>query len=229
MRREILGQGHSWVSLSNLIDYCWSLGIPVVHLSPPEGKRPDGLAVKMRGRSVVVLCKQEQFTAWLLFVLAHELGHIVLGHIPDDGVLLDENVKTNLVDAEEEAANKFAIGLLTGDEERRYFTPGRWPNAVQLAKDARDIGRLHHVDPGHVVLNYAYTMGNGFWGVANAALAILEPRRDALGMVRRKLAEHLDWSNLPEDSSKFLMRVSKAEKSSGLPLGQRHHREVGDL
>ena len=49
-------------------------------------------------------------------------------------------------------------------------------------------------------------MGNHFFPVTNAALSLLEPNRDALGIVRQKMAEHLDWSSLPEDSSEFLMR-----------------------
>jgi len=230
VRSEILGQGHPWVGFANLIDYCWSLGIPVIHLSSLlKAKRPDGLAVKVRGRPVIVLCKHDRSTAWPLFILAHELGHVVLGHIPDDGVLIDENVKTNVVDAEEEAANKFAIELLRGDQDCRFFTAGRWPNAAQLAQAAREIGRPRKIDPGYFAINYAHTMGKAFWPVANAALSILEPRRDALGILRRKMAEHLDWSRLPEDSSEFLMRVSQAEITSDLPVGQRHRREAGDL
>lgn len=168
---------------------------------------------------MVVLCKQDRSTAWLLFILAHELGHIVLGHIPDDGVLYDENIKTNVVDVEEEAANNFAIELLTGDQDCRFFPSGRWPNAAQLAQMAMDLGRPRQIDPGHIALEYAYTMGSDFWPVANAALSILEPRRNALGIIRQKMAEHLDWSSLPEDSSEFLMRVSKAESTSDLPVG----------
>ena len=61
-------------------------------------------------------------------------------------------------------------------------------------------------------------MGDKFWPVANAALALLEPKRDALKVVRNKMAENLDWSSLPEDSSEFLMRISQAERKSDLPL-----------
>ena len=220
MRGEILGRDDPWVSFSNLIDYCWSIGIPVVHVTPlPKSKRPDGLALMVQGRPVIVLCKQGHFTAPMLFVLAHELGHIVLGHVPDDGVLIDEDLKTNVEDQEERDANQFAVELLNGDADRRYSASGRWPNAAQLAKDAREIGLESRVDPGHVVLNYAHTMGSRFRPVAHAALGILEPRRDALKIVRRKLAEHLDWSSLPEDSSEFLMRVSQAETTDDLSDG----------
>jgi hypothetical protein len=230
MRSEILGQGQPWVSLANLVDYCWSLGVPVVHLTSfLKTRQPDGLAVKVRGRPVVVLCKKVRVTAWLLFILAHELGHIVLGHIPDNGALIDEDVDSNEADAEEIEANNFAVELLTGEKDRRFHSSGRWPNAADLAKLAKELGRQHKTDPGHVVLNYAHTMGEGFFPVANAALGLLEPRREALGIVRQKLAEHLDWSRLPEDSSEFLMRVSQAGKTIDLSHGQRHRREAGDL
>lgn len=230
MRQEILGQGHPWVNLSNLVDYCWSVGVPVVHLTSfLKSKRPDGLAVRVRGRPIVVLCKKAQATAWLLFILAHELGHIALGHIPEDGALVDENVDTNEPDAEEDDANAFAIELLTGDRECSFHTTGRWPRAERLAKRAWEMGKELKIDPGHIVLNFAHTMGNEFFPVANAALSLLEPKKEALGIVRQRMAEHLDWSSLPEDSSEFLMRVSQAENKSDLPVGQRHRGEVGDL
>ena len=75
MRSEILGQGQPWVSLANLVDYCWSLGVPVVHLTSfLKTRQPDGLAVKVRGRPVIVLGKKVRFTAWLLFILRTNSG-----------------------------------------------------------------------------------------------------------------------------------------------------------
>ena len=50
IRREILGNGDRWVSFSNLVDYCWALGIPVIHLlCCPTAKRPDGLCARVKG------------------------------------------------------------------------------------------------------------------------------------------------------------------------------------
>jgi hypothetical protein len=219
IRREILGRGEPAVNLGNLIDYCWALGIPVIHMSTsPKSKRPDGLAARVKGRPVIVLCKNDKFSAWLLFILAHELGHIALGHVAEDGLLLDESMTNNVVDKEENEANAFAIELLSGNSETRFGTSGSWPNAQQLASRAKEFGKQLRIDPGHIVLNYAHTMGDGFWPVANAALARLEPKRDALKLVRRKIAENLDWSSLPEDSSEFLMRISQAERTGDLPL-----------
>jgi len=220
VRREILGHGDPWVSFSHLVDYCWALGIPVIHLlCCPTAKRPDGLSARVKGRPVIVLCKNSTSPAWLLFILAHELAHIALGHVEDDGVIIDENVKNNVKDDEETDANAFAEELLTGNAENRFHSSGSWPNANQLAECAKSIAKDMRIDPGHIVLNYAYTMGKKFWPVANAALKLLEPKRDALKIVRAKMAEHLDWSLLPEDSSEFLMRVSQSGHLSDLPVG----------
>lgn len=211
IRQHILDSGVPWVGLQELLDYCWSVGIPVLHLDhfPRNARRPDGFAAQVRGRPVIVLCRKARYSAGLLFLLAHELGHIARGHIPGDGALIDEHIDEASQDTEEKEANAFAVELLTGRADRCFVAAGRWPNAHELAQDARQLGRQRMIDPGHIVLNYAHGMGNSFFAVGNAALKLLEPRADAVGMVRAKLAGCLDWSRLPEDSSEFLMRVTR--------------------
>ena len=211
IRDQILGDDAHWVGLNELLQYCWSIGLPVLHLDhfPPSAKRPDGFAARVNGRPVIVLCRHAKYSAWLLFILAHELGHLALGHVPDDGTLIDQGLDEDSVDEEEQQANAFAIELLSGRASRRFTASGRWPNAEGLATSAKEIGRKSMIDPGHVVLNYAHSMGDSFYSVGNAALKLLEPNADAVAKVRTKMAENLDWSRLPEDSSEFLMRVTQ--------------------
>jgi IrrE N-terminal-like domain len=211
IRQTILDSGAKWVGLPELLNYCWSIGSPVLHLDhfPPNARRPDGFAARVHGRPVVILCVRKKHPAWQLFILAHELGHIARGHIVDDGALLDDRVDEESPDAEEMEANTFAIELLTGSPNRQFRASERWPNAQELAKEGQRIGHMHMIDPGHVVLNYAHTMGPDFFAVANAALKRLEPHADAIGTIRAILADRLDWSRLPEDSSEFLMRVTR--------------------
>lgn len=213
IRQAILDAGAHWVGLSQLLDYCWSIGIPVLHLAhfPRNARRPDGFAARVNGRPVIVLCVQKKQPAWQLFILAHELGHIARNHIEEDGALLDDRVDEESSDAEEREANAFAIELLTGSPTRRFRASGRWPNAQQLAEEARQIGRLQMIDPGHVILNYAHSMGDDFYAVGNAALKRLDPHANAIKIIRATLADRLDWSRLPEDSSEFLMRVTEHE------------------
>ncbi len=141
-RQEILGQGQKHVSLSNLADYCWQLGIPVIHLAafPARIKRPDGLAAHVNGRPAIVLCKKRRHPAWSLFVLAHELGHIVLGHVADGTVIIDETPGENEPDEEESAANAFALELLTGNANCRVRSVGRWPSRRAIGSRGRGVG-----------------------------------------------------------------------------------------
>ena len=215
IRQEIVGDDAPWVGLTELLDYCWSIGLPVLHLNhfPKNAQRPDGFAARVNGRPVVVLCRNVKYSAWLLFILAHELGHLALGHVPDEGTLIDEGLDQDSADVEEQQANAFAMGLLTGRSDRRFTAAGRWPNAEGLAKSALEVGRRSMIDPGHVVLNYAHAMGKSFFPVGLAALKLLDPHDDAVAKVRAKMAGSLDWSRLPEDSSEFLMRVTRHGQS----------------
>ena len=211
IRQQILGDDARWVGLNELLRYCWSIGLPVLHLDhfPKNAKRPDGFAARVNGRPVIVLCRHAKYSAWLLFILAHELGHLALGHVPEEGTLIDQALDENSLDEEEQQANAFAMELLTGKASRRCIAADRWPNAEGLAKSALEIGRKSMIDPGHVVLNYAHSMGGAFFPVGLAALKILDPRDDAVAKVRSKMAEKLDWSRLPEDSSEFLMKITQ--------------------
>lgn len=213
IRQAILDTCARWVGLPELLDYCWSIGIPVLHLDhfPKNARRPDGFATRVNGRPVIILCVRKKQPAWQLFILAHELGHLAHNHIVGDGALLDDRVEQDSSDAEEVEANTFAIALLTGSPTQQFQAAGRWPNAGELAEEARKISRLQRIDPGHVILNYAHSMGDDFYAVGNAALKRLDPHADAIKIIRATLADRLDWSRLPEDSSEFLMRVTRHE------------------
>ncbi len=214
-RRYLLNDGRPWVSFLALLDYCWSIGVPVIHLSRlPRGiRRPDGMAVLVRGLPVILLCCQRKSPAWLLFILAHELGHFCLGHVIEDGLLIDERVAQDDSedDVEEQETNAFALELLTGRPRWGCLAEGRWPNASALASEAQTIGRRDRIDPAQIVLQYGHLLGRDFFPVANAALEILEKNQDAIVMLRECMAARLDWSALPEDSSTFLMRITQSD------------------
>lgn len=210
IRQHILRTGVPWVDLASLVDYCWSVGLPVIHVSafPPKAKKMDGLASVRSGHYAIVLCKNARHSAWLLFILAHELGHIVRGHVNSDGVLVDEQVKRGSTDAEEKAANAFALELLTGDAESQVLPVGDRVSARALARAASQAGVHEHIDPGHLVLNCAHQMGSDFFAVANAALNLLEPHADAVGLVRSKMLARLDKTLLSEDTYECILRAT---------------------
>jgi len=123
-------------------------------------------------------------------------------------VLIDEQVDRNSSDAEEKAANAFALELLTGNAQSQVFAVGP-VNARALAKAAYQAGVHEQIDPGHIVLNYAYQMGSDYFAVANAALKLLEPHTDAVGLVRSRMLAHLDKTRLSEDTYEFILQITQ--------------------
>jgi len=149
IREAIRNQGHPSVGFEALLDYCWDCGIPVLHVSrfPTGAHKPDALAGLFNGRPAIVITKQHKYSAWLLFILAHELGHIAKQHVQADGVLVDENIDQTDSEQTESEANAFAVELLTGQTEIRYSDPGNLTTAG-LVSMARTASVRDGVDPG---------------------------------------------------------------------------------
>lgn len=216
IRNLILQAGAPWIGLSHLVDYCWAASLPVLHISafPPGHHKMDGLAWVGDGQRAIVLCKNMKYSAWLLFVLAHEIGHLVLRHLTAGSVLVDEEIDRQSTDREEQEANAFALELLTGNSQCQVFPVGASASARALAKAAKEAGTAEHIDPGHLILNCAFQMGGNFFAIANAALALIEPNACAPEVLRSYSVANLDKAKLPEETYEFLLRVTKAEDAS---------------
>ena len=207
--RELIlkNKNSSCVSLEGLLDFCWSSGIPVIQfdllsLFGKGGSRPkkyDGLVDMSKRRPVVVIGSSRKYSAWLLFILAHELGHIAHGHL-QEGILSDESFKDGVNDEEEDAANQFATQLLFGD-----ISP-QWAhnlNQQRLLTKARCLGQEHSLDPGALILNYGWQTGN--WGCAVAALNLLEPDANAPAQINTYYQRYLVSTD--EESRDYLEQI----------------------
>ena len=85
------------VTLKNLLDFCWERGIVVAHLdrlpSEPGFRKFDGLALFVDHRPCILLAEKHDAPAMLAFHLAHELGHLMHGHVaPGRELLPDDNL-----------------------------------------------------------------------------------------------------------------------------------------
>lgn len=216
IRNAILEAGEPFVGLPQLLQYSWDSGIPVLQLDhfPKGAVKPHGFAARIKGRPVIVLCNRKKHPAWQLYYLAHELGHIALGHLEADGILLDIDMDSTSQDSEELEANRFADELLTGKPAKQFRASERWPKAEELAREAMNISREQQIDPGHIILNYAHTMGKGFFPIASAALGRIPEKLSAIELIREQMANNLDWSKLPEETSEFLMRITQCEPAT---------------
>lgn len=208
--RELLLEKEGIIDLRTLSEFLWDHGVPVIHISGlvdlKKWKKPHGFVVKCKGRPVIVICKQHESPAWLLFILAHEMGHIAKGHLPEnDSAIIDEKPQDNKPDKEEDEANEFAREILTGTpEDLSYFERTMAP--AILAKDAKGLGATKDIDPGYLILNYG--RHHGSFATANAALKHLK-QDNAKETLYDISSDRIGWDNLPEDTSEYLCSMIK--------------------
>ena len=163
IRNEIL-QNNPWVDFVSLVNYCWDIGIPVVFLKDMPSPKMQGIALNLNKRPIIVLTNGKKH-GYLVFDLAHELGHIIKNHISDNSLILDDKIDKYDTFEQEKEANEFALELLTGKDNTAFFS-SKTLTAEELSNAALSYGREYQIDPMHVILNYAYSqrimpMGQG--------------------------------------------------------------------
>lgn len=218
IHKEIL-EKYPYVSLKGLLELCWNYGIPVIHFNQyPSSKNNhkfDGMVGCFYERPAIIISLNNRSPAWLLFILAHELGHIVKGHV-NNIPIVDKKIDLDDEDDEEIEANEFAVELLLGKPDMEYYTP-RIFTGEKLAEYALNISSRDSVDPGVVVLNYAWNKvsretdkerKNIFWATAKKALKFIEgDSADAPSEINNYSQSHLDLEKLDEDSQDYLKSV----------------------
>jgi hypothetical protein len=189
-----------WIGLPELVNFCFSIGIPVIYMRrfPAGAKKMEGLAFDCSGRPAIVLTRKNKY-GYLLFDLAHELGHIALGHVKPGEIIVDEKIGHDVddEDMDERDANRFALELLTGSPNRQIKSNRRLTGS-KLASAAHTYGLENSVDPTHVALNYGYT--NECYAVAVKAVnELCRDKPSDQDLLRKALFDHLDVDEMKED------------------------------
>lgn len=207
LRQQLL-TNNKWIGIEILLNYCLDIGIPVIYLNhfPNKVKKMEGLAF-MQGEYPVIVLTQNRPHGYMLFDLAHELGHITLGHVNAERSIVDKKIDLDSDDEDERAANRFALELLTGDPECKIVPTGRNLNANGLANAALRYGEDHQIDPLHIVLNYCYTKNH--WPVAaNAIKNIAAGEVTDQQKITIALQQFIDFDDLSEDNIDLLKAYS---------------------
>lgn len=215
IRQNILSGGKPWVDYQALLEFAWSRGVPVLYMPEiPVRKKMDAVAIKVSDRPVIALTKRQKHASALLFSLAHELGHIACGHLERNSLLIDEKInEDDIENPQEREANNFAIELLNGRPDAAFYSRYRVSGEV-LADGAMRIARQNQVDPGHVALNYARTMGRSggnYYPVCFKALNILYPEVTWIEQANRTFLEFVDEEKVTEDKFEMLCRMNNIE------------------
>jgi Zn-dependent peptidase ImmA (M78 family) len=221
IRHEIL-RTQSSVNLTGLLEFCWSRGIPILHFSEfPKTtgiQKFDGMVAFFYDHPVIILSHKSCFSAWQLFIAAHEVGHIYKKHL-DNGAIVDSRIEpTNSDDNEETEANEVASELLLGNPDMIYTARHPFVSGEQLATSALAISKRDQVDPGVVTLNFAWSKANQArsekekgiaWATGTKALKMLEAKANAPAQINAYLHHHLDWEKLSDDNQEYLKSMLK--------------------
>lgn len=207
--RSVILSTREYVDLEALLEVAWAEGVAVFHLSslPRTAKKFSGIASFCDSVPVIVLASGRDSSPWLAFHLAHELGHVFLGHVvPGSDPLADADIDTRDADDQEVTADEFACELLTG-APRLTASPIPGLTAPKLAEQARALGSRDKIDPGVIALIYGRNAGR--MPVAQSAIKLMGMDRGAHEKITRALKSRLP-DELPEAPARCLSLVIAA-------------------
>lgn len=215
LRNAILA-GSPFVDLGSLIGTCWALRIPVIHLRvfPLESKSMHAMVVGVDGRFAILLGRDAAYPAPVAFTLAHELGHVMMGHLANAPALIDLEDPALARDGDEQEveADQFALTLLTGSPEPDIRTNIDHFNAPTLAAAVLRAAVEYAVEPGTLALCLAH--GRGLWPVAMSALGFIYGERKPAWREVNGIADgELDWNLLGDEAAHYLRNVMIGENA----------------
>lgn len=152
-RKWILAR-HKTVDLAGLVEACWAHGIAVFHFAqlPSASKKFAGMAYFEGNRPVVILASGYDAPPRLAFYLAHEVAHILRGHVkPGGDMLADSDLYSHTEVKQEKEADADALIILTNEANPDFRFPSRL-TGVKLRAFAREHEETHGVHAGTVAL-----------------------------------------------------------------------------
>lgn len=208
--RDAILSGSRFVDLRSLLGTCWALGIPVIHLRvfPLKAMSMHAMVVGVDGRFAILLGRDATYPAPVAFTLAHELGHVMLGHLADAPALIDLEDPALARDGDEQEgeADRFALTLLTGSPEPDIQTDFDHFNAPTLAAAVLHAADEYAVEPGTLALCLAHR--HGAWPVAMSALRFIYGERKPAWREVNGIADgELNWDLLGDEAANYLRNV----------------------
>lgn len=214
LRARILKK-YSAVTLDGLCRWLWEHGIPVVHITnwPKQVRRPDAMCVRVGTRPVILVVRKEIAPARLTYLVAHEAGHVMSGHLKADNnaILVDDTLPVDeqgfAKDNDEKVADNYAMELLGGAALKAAFQSiGNQYEETKLAAAALKASRGTSLDAGQVILGWARLTEN--WKLAGLAMRYLMTTGAAPVVVNDVAASYLDVDALSSDGVDHIARLT---------------------
>jgi hypothetical protein len=209
IRDAILRQAR-FVDLAQLLTFCWQTGIPVIQLRvfPLQRKRMQAMTVKVNERYAILLGYESEYYARMAYILAHEIGHILLGHLDHSDSLLDmdDPLTADNLDDEEVNADRTAFILMTGRDNLEVLADTQSYSASQLSQAAKAAADRERIEPGILALSLGHATGN--WRQTFGSLKIIDPGAQPVGdQINELAANQFDWQALSLANRDYLAQV----------------------
>lgn len=214
--RQLASERYGSLSFDALLGVCWSHGIPVIPLPrlPVGVRKMDGAALLVGERPVIVIAKKKSSRAWLSFILAHEIGHIVLGHVRPGSSIVDISLQEastysaeSSQDGQEAEADAFALELMGGRAVADEIAAWRDDaSPVEIAVQARQGGQRLRIEAGHLILRHAFVTRR--WPEAITALRFLSEDVDPEAALIGHLSQHIELDRVAEDLQDLVAQVT---------------------
>jgi len=208
-------EGKAVLGFDALLELCWTHGIPVIPLPnlPIGVRKMDGAALQVGSRPAIVIAKKKSSRAWLSFILAHEIGHVVLNHLRSGSSIVDISLQETSTysvesssDLQETEADAFALEVMGGSTVEREISTWSALAPVEIAVEARRSAVRHRIEAGHFILRYAFATKR--WAEAVTALRFLSEDLDPESALGEQLSQRLDMKLLSDDLQDFIAQVT---------------------
>lgn len=169
-------------TLDSIVPTLWDLRIPVIHVDalPSSVPRPAGMIIKIENYITIILAHREKSPAAQSFVVSHEIGHYVCGHMDNTDILADvklaelDDALVQDTDEQESEADSFALETLRHQKDISEFFNAllQRPSVAVLAQCANQYGKEFGISPAHLALSYAKETSD--WATGRMALRFIE-------------------------------------------------------
>ncbi|WP_143030060.1 hypothetical protein [Pseudonocardia oroxyli] len=202
------------LDMRTVLSLCWDMGVPVIkaNLLPLRRKLMQAMSVRVGDRYAILIGRDSSHPAWVLFIIAHELGHISNGDLVDGSALLEmaDPLEAEGQDNEEHEADRFALKLLTGQANFQVLPSIERYNSAEVVQAVTQWAPQLRVDPGFLALSLAHSTGR--WRQSMTALRHLPGQyfEDLGGSINWLASERLEWDSLSDERASYIRAIMGA-------------------
>lgn len=215
--RDEIRHSDDRVTLDHLLDDLWRRGIPVIPIDILPAPSFQGLAAVVEDRPVIVVGHKHDEPGRAAFRVAHEAGHIALGHCSVDAPVVDEDEEIASDDDMERDADRYATEVLVGSHTIPQVPEEDLEGFKELARRAADLERRTGADAGAIVFSWARSTGD--YGTATMATKALYRSAGARRKLREFFERFVDLEDPPQSDRELLRSVVPDLQERDVPVG----------